>query len=201
MPWSFDAQCGCGHDARGRRGLAGVRNALVGYIDGMRHGLECPGGTQFQAHRDRFSGKPHARQSFRQQSDLRAGRRYRQLGCDVEGRDGAASRRCRWTIATTSRIPTPRSNMRCTRGSMSSRWTAAAAPESCRAIRNSSMWIIRPAPCSPISTWLRNYGFANRMFQTNQGPSFPAHQIIFCGTSSAAAVVAVCLPPENMEFR
>ncbi len=28
------------------------------------------------------------------------------------------------------------------------------------------------------------YGFANRMFQTNQGPSFPAHQFIFGGTSS-----------------
>jgi phospholipase C len=28
------------------------------------------------------------------------------------------------------------------------------------------------------------YGFANRMFQTNQGPSFPAHQFIFAGTSA-----------------
>jgi phospholipase C len=27
------------------------------------------------------------------------------------------------------------------------------------------------------------YAFANQMFQTNQGPSFPAHQIIFGGTS------------------
>jgi phospholipase C len=27
------------------------------------------------------------------------------------------------------------------------------------------------------------YGFANRMFQTNQGPSFPAHQFLFGGTS------------------
>ena len=30
----------------------------------------------------------------------------------------------------------------------------------------------------------RNYGFANRMFQTNQGPSFPAHQFLFGGTSA-----------------
>ena len=30
----------------------------------------------------------------------------------------------------------------------------------------------------------RQYGFANRMFQTNQGPSFPAHQFIFGGTSA-----------------
>lgn len=28
-----------------------------------------------------------------------------------------------------------------------------------------------------------NYSFANRMFQTNQGPSYPAHQFIFGGTS------------------
>jgi phospholipase C len=31
------------------------------------------------------------------------------------------------------------------------------------------------------------YGFANYMFQTNQGPSFPAHQFIFGGTSAPSA--------------
>lgn len=30
------------------------------------------------------------------------------------------------------------------------------------------------------------YGFANRMFQTNQGPSFPAHQFLLSGTSAPA---------------
>jgi len=30
------------------------------------------------------------------------------------------------------------------------------------------------------------YGFANYMFQTNQGPSFPAHQFLFTGTSAPA---------------
>jgi phospholipase C len=29
-----------------------------------------------------------------------------------------------------------------------------------------------------------NYGWANRMFQSNKGPSFPAHQFIFGGTSA-----------------
>jgi phospholipase C len=29
------------------------------------------------------------------------------------------------------------------------------------------------------------YGYANSMFQTNQGPSFPSHQFIFTGTSQA----------------
>ena len=33
---------------------------------------------------------------------------------------------------------------------------------------------------------ITNYGFANYMFQTNEGPSNPAHQFIFGGTSSAA---------------
>jgi phospholipase C len=31
------------------------------------------------------------------------------------------------------------------------------------------------------------YGWANRMFQTNQGPSFPAHQFLFGGTSAPTA--------------
>ena len=31
------------------------------------------------------------------------------------------------------------------------------------------------------------YGFANFMFQTNQGPSFPAHQFIFGSTSAPSA--------------
>jgi hypothetical protein len=33
-----------------------------------------------------------------------------------------------------------------------------------------------------------NYGFANYMFQTNEGPSFPAHQFIFSGTSAPIGV-------------
>ena len=31
------------------------------------------------------------------------------------------------------------------------------------------------------------YGFANRMFQSNQGPSFPAHQFLISGTSAPTA--------------
>jgi hypothetical protein len=30
----------------------------------------------------------------------------------------------------------------------------------------------------------KQFGFANYMFQTNQGPSFPAHQFLFSGTSA-----------------
>ncbi|MGO9647436.1 MAG: alkaline phosphatase family protein [Terriglobales bacterium] len=36
----------------------------------------------------------------------------------------------------------------------------------------------------PYFQLAEQYGFANRMFQTNQGPSFPAHQFLFSGTSA-----------------
>jgi phospholipase C len=39
----------------------------------------------------------------------------------------------------------------------------------------------------PYFDLAEQYGFANRMFQTNQGPSFPAHQFIFSGTSAPVA--------------
>jgi phospholipase C len=42
-----------------------------------------------------------------------------------------------------------------------------------------------------------NYGFANRMFQTNQGPSFPAHQFLFGGTSAPVADTSL-FAAENM---
>src|SRR5215470_3756829 len=41
------------------------------------------------------------------------------------------------------------------------------------------------------------YGFANRMFQTNQGPSFPAHQFILSGTS-APDTLSPLFASENM---
>jgi phospholipase C len=39
----------------------------------------------------------------------------------------------------------------------------------------------------PYFDLAKQYGFANRMFQTNQGPSFPAHQFLFGGTSAPSA--------------
>ena len=39
----------------------------------------------------------------------------------------------------------------------------------------------------PYLTLSTQYGWANYMFQTNQGPSFPAHQFIFGGTSAPTA--------------
>jgi phospholipase C len=43
---------------------------------------------------------------------------------------------------------------------------------------------VNPADVRPYFQIAINYGFANRMFQSNQGPSFPAHQFILSGTSA-----------------
>jgi phospholipase C len=40
---------------------------------------------------------------------------------------------------------------------------------------------------NPYLSLATEYGWANYMFQTNQGPSFPAHQFIFGGTSAPSA--------------
>jgi phospholipase C len=40
---------------------------------------------------------------------------------------------------------------------------------------------------NPYLTIATSYGWANYMFQTNQGPSFPAHQFLFGGTSAPSA--------------
>ena len=39
----------------------------------------------------------------------------------------------------------------------------------------------------PYLFYAENYGWANFMYQTNQGPSYPAHQFIFSGTSARSA--------------
>jgi len=39
----------------------------------------------------------------------------------------------------------------------------------------------------PYLYMAQNFGWANRMFQTNQGPSAPAHQFLFAGTSAPTA--------------
>lgn len=40
----------------------------------------------------------------------------------------------------------------------------------------------------PYLTMAEQYGWANYMYQTNQGPSYPAHQFIFSGTSATSAI-------------
>src|SRR5882762_1553538 len=53
----------------------------------------------------------------------------------------------------------------------------------------------------PYLTLATQYGWANYMFQTNQGPSFPAHQFIFGGTSAPTQAddAAGIFSAENMK--
>ena len=46
---------------------------------------------------------------------------------------------------------------------------------------------VKPSDVGPYLTIAQQYGWANFMFQTNQGPSTPAHQFIFAGTSAPTA--------------
>jgi len=56
---------------------------------------------------------------------------------------------------------------------------------------NAPFHYVRPTDVEPYFDIARNYGFANRMFQSNQGPSFPAHQFLFGGTSQPEAYSAL----------
>ena len=46
---------------------------------------------------------------------------------------------------------------------------------------------VQKSDVQPYFDIATNYGFANYMFQTNEGPSFPAHQFLFTGTSAPVA--------------
>ena len=59
---------------------------------------------------------------------------------------------------------------------------------------------VRPADVTPYLILATQFGWANRMFQSNQGPSYPAHQFLFGGTSapSAADDAAGIFAAENL---
>jgi phospholipase C len=46
---------------------------------------------------------------------------------------------------------------------------------------------VYPSDVQPYLTMAMQYAFADHMFQTNEGPSFPAHQFILSGTSAPTA--------------
>jgi len=46
---------------------------------------------------------------------------------------------------------------------------------------------VQPSDVQPYYDIAQAYGWANYMFQTNEGPSFPAHQFLFTGTSAPVA--------------
>jgi phospholipase C len=49
---------------------------------------------------------------------------------------------------------------------------------------NPQFMYVNPSDVDPYFQMAEQYTFADRMFQTNQGPSFPAHQFIVSGTSA-----------------
>lgn len=49
---------------------------------------------------------------------------------------------------------------------------------------NPQFMYVNPADVQPYFQLAEQYTFGDRMFQTNQGPSFPAHQFIISGTSA-----------------
>jgi phospholipase C len=55
-------------------------------------------------------------------------------------------------------------------------------PPACPA--NAQFKYVAPSEVAPYFFIATHYGFANRMFQSNQGPSFPAHQYILGATSA-----------------
>ena len=59
----------------------------------------------------------------------------------------------------------------------------AKAPSGCPPA-NPQFMFVNPADVAPYFQMAETYVFADRMFQTNQGPSFPAHQFIISGTSA-----------------
>ncbi len=52
---------------------------------------------------------------------------------------------------------------------------------------NPQFAFVNPSEVQPYFSLAEQFTFADRMFQTNQGPSFPAHQFIISGTSAPSA--------------
>jgi phospholipase C len=52
---------------------------------------------------------------------------------------------------------------------------------------NPQFTYVNPADVAPYFQMAQQYTFADRMFQSNQGPSFPSHQFIISGTSAPTA--------------
>ena len=54
-------------------------------------------------------------------------------------------------------------------------------------VSNPQFKYVDPSEVAPYFQLAEQYTFADRMFQSNQGPSFPAHQFIISGTSAPTA--------------
>ena len=59
------------------------------------------------------------------------------------------------------------------------------------ATANPQFKYVNPSDVQPYFRMAEQYAFGDRMFQTNQGPSFPAHQFIISGTSALSTSSSV----------
>ena len=57
---------------------------------------------------------------------------------------------------------------------------------------NAPYQYVQASDVQPYYAMAETYAFGDRMFQTNQGPSFPAHQYILSGTSTVCVPGATC---------
>ena len=65
---------------------------------------------------------------------------------------------------------------------------------------NAQYMYVNPSDVQPYFALAEQYTFGDRMFQTNEGPSYPAHQFIISGTSAPTAtspLFAASNPPGN----
>lgn len=63
---------------------------------------------------------------------------------------------------------------------------------------NAQFLYVNPSDVQPYFQMAEQYTFGDRMFQTNEGPSFPAHQFIISGTSAPTATSSLFVA-ENAE--
>ncbi len=61
---------------------------------------------------------------------------------------------------------------------------ATCTQGTCSLPPNPQFYYVNPSDVQPYFQLAEQYTFGDRMFQTNQGPSFPAHQFIISGTSA-----------------
>jgi phospholipase C len=64
---------------------------------------------------------------------------------------------------------------------------------------NAQYMYVEPTEVQPYFALAEQYTFGDRMFQTNEGPSFPAHQFILSGTSAPTATSDL-FAAENMSL-
>ena len=66
-------------------------------------------------------------------------------------------------------------------------YSCTAGSAGCPPPADPQFMYVYPSDVQPYLTMAQTYAFADHMFQTNEGPSFPAHQFILSGTSAPTA--------------